>query len=294
MPQRIGFIGLGNMGKPLATRLIEAGFPVTVWNRTSAKSEELAKRGAKVARSPRELATLSDVIITVILDDAALEAITVGEAGLLAGLARGSILIEMSTLNPEPSSRLARALEERGATMLRAPLWGTPPQVEAGKLIIMISGERKAYEECREIFSTLGHKIFHVGEAEEARYLKLIHNTMLGISSQMLAETLAFGEKAGLKWEVMCEMLNNSLLASPVMTLKLGQLTKRDYKAISPVSMLAKDLDITLSVAKGMGVPMPATALTHQFLGTLKATGRGELDYAALLLLMEELSGIKR
>lgn len=298
MPQRIGFIGLGAMGKPMAINLAKAGFPVTVWNRTRAKSEEVAKQGAKIASSPRELAAASDVVITMIFDDAALEAVTAGKDGALAGLARGSILVEMSTVSPEASERAARAAGERGATMLRSPVIGSVQAAEAGKLIILISGDKSAFESCRGISSAMGQRIHYVGGAEEARYLKLMHNTMVGVSNQMLAEALVFGEKLGLDWGVMCELLLNSFVTSPFVTFKLGMitdmLTKGDYRVAATTRLIAKDLDLALGIAKRQGIPMPVASLTRQFISVLEAKGKGEMDYIVLLLLLEELAGIKR
>lgn len=298
MTMRIGFIGLGTMGKPMTLNLLKAGFQVSVWNRTKAKSEEFAKRGVRVASSPRELAAASDVVMSIITDDAALEAVAFGDDGVLAGLARGGIYIDMSTLNPEASQKVAAAAEKKGIIMLRAPVSGTRPHAEAAKLIIYVSGEKAAFEKCQGIFAALGQKVFYVGTAEEARYLKLAINTMVAICNHMLAEALTFGEKAGLNWDVMHEAFNNTVVTSPFLTFKIGVLNDMIKKGECDIGanahLIAKDLDLMLGQAKRLEVPMPVASMVRQFMGMVLTTGRGELDYASLFFLMEELAGIKR
>ena len=293
MSERVGFIGLGNMGQPMAGRLLEAGFPLTIWNRTKAKTDDLARKGAKVAGSPKEVAAQSEVTITMISDGPSLKAVTLGDNGILAGAKSGSILVDMSTVDPESSSEVAKAADERGVKMLRAPVSGSTVLAGAGKLTIFASGDKQAYDRCQEVFGAMGQKTFHVGTGDEARYLKLVLNMMVGTTCQMLAEALTFGEKAGLAWEQMLEIIGSSVVASPLVAYKIPPLSKREFKAAFTASMMAKDFDLALAVGQKLGVPMPTVSLVRQFLGMLQATGRGELDFSALLLLMEELGGIK-
>jgi len=289
---KIGFIGLGRMGKPMASRLL-AHFPLTIWNRTKAKTVELGKRGAEIASSPREVAAKSDITITMMYDDAALEAVTFGEDGILGGIRPPSVFIDMSTVGPATSNRIASAIKEQGVEMLRAPVTGSTSSAEEGTLTILASGNRQAYEKCEKVFSVMAKKIFYVGAEEEARYLKLAHNMMVGITAQMLAEAVTFGEKAGLDWHQMLEVFSGSFVASPLLCFKAARLADRDFTAASNVLQLSKDFDLALATGQQLESPMPITGMVRQFLGMLVSTGKEELDYISLVLLMEELAGIK-
>jgi 3-hydroxyisobutyrate dehydrogenase-like beta-hydroxyacid dehydrogenase len=250
--------------------------------------------GAEVAGSPREVAAQSEVTITMISDGPVLKAVALGHHGVLAGAQRGSILVDMSTVDPESSGEVANAADEGGVKMLRAPVSGSTVLAAQGKLAIFASGDKQAYDRCRDVFAAMGQKIFHVGNGDEARYLKLVINMMVGTSAQMLAEALAFGEKAGLDWEMLLETVGSSVVASPFVGYKTGPLARRDFTAAFAASMMAKDFDLALAAGKKLGAAMPVTGLVRQFFGTLQATGRGDLDLTALLLLMEELGGIKQ
>lgn len=293
LSEKVGFIGLGRMGQPMAGRLLDAGFPLTIWNRTKAKTVDLGKRGAKVVSSPKEVAAQSDIIITIVSDDAALEAVTLGENGILAGVRARSILIDMSTVSPKISRQVAQVADERGVKMLRAPVSGTTNWAATGMLTIFVSGDKQAYEKCQKVLGVMGQKIFYLGAKEEALYLKLVHNMMVGMTSQMLAEAVTFGQKAGLDWHQMLEVISDTVVASPILRFKAERLAERNFTAAFSASMMAKDFDLALTAGKELGSPMPTVGLVRQFLGTLVATGRGELDYLALVLLMEELAGIK-
>lgn len=294
MAEKIGFIGLGNMGQPMAGRLIEAGFPLTIWNRTKSKTEELVKKGAKAVNSPKEVAAESTVIVTMISEGPVLKEVCLGANGVLAGAKSGSVLIDMSTVDPASSMEVAKALEAKGVKMLRAPVSGSTVLASQGKLTILASGDKQAYDRCLPVFNAMGQKLFHVGPADEARYIKLVLNMMVGTTCQMLAEALTFGEKAGINWATMLEVIGGSVVASPLVAYKIPPLVKRDFKAAFTASMMAKDFDLALTAGDKMGVPMPTIALVRQFLGVLKATGRGDMDFSALLLVMEELSGMKK
>jgi len=293
MSEKVGFIGLSTMGQPMAGRILGAGFPLIIWNRTLPKTEDLAKKGAKVATSPKEVATQSDIFISMISDGPALEAITFGESGALAGAKSSSVFIDMSTVDPESSLRVAKAVEEKGAKMLRAPVSGSTVFAASGTLTILASGERGAFDRCQPVFKAMGQKIFHVGTGDEARYLKLVLNMMVGTTCQMLAEALIFGKKAGLDWKQMLEIISNSVVGSPLVNYKAGPIRERSFKPAMTASLMAKDFDLALRVGSQLGVALPTIGLVRQFLGMMKATGRGELDFSGLILLMEELAGIK-
>lgn len=288
----LGWAGLGNMGQPMSRRLLESGYQMVVYNRSAEKTGTAAGLGARVASSPAELGSLVDITFTMVADSAALESIAMGSGSILEGANPGSILIDMSTVSPAASARVAEAAGEKNIRYLRAPVSGSTPAAAAGTLGIMVSGDRSALQEVSEILKVLGQKIFYLGESEEARYMKLAVNIMLGITGQMLGEALAFGKKAGLDWHKMLEVIGNSAVASPVISYKAGTLSKRDFSPMFALKLLDKDFDLALSAGKELCVPLPVTSLVKQLLTSAKATGKSELDFTALVLQAEELSGI--
>lgn len=291
--KNVGFIGLGKMGKPMTKRLLDAGFPLNIWNRTRDKTVDLSNQGAKVMNSPKDVAASSDVIITMVFDDIALEAVTYNENGILAGISFPSILIDMSTVSPNISNKIALSIYEQGVSMLRAPVSGSTNWAETGKLTILVSGARESYKKCEKVFKAIGEKIFYVGTEEEARYLKIALNMMSVVVFQALAEAVTFCQKANLDWSRLLEIIGASVVASPSICSKITNLAKRDFSPTGTVKQVLKDADIALAAGKQLGVPMPANSLVRQFLSALEATGRGELDPIALVLLMEDLSKTK-
>lgn len=291
--QSIGWIGLGKMGIPMSQNLVKEGYSLTVYNRSTEKTKELADVGAQVADSPKDAAAASDIIISMISDDAVLEAVSTGPGGAFEGAKEGSIYIDMSTVSPQASARVAAAAEAKGIKYLRAPVSGSTVLATAGTLTIFASGPADAYEQCVELFEIMGQKSFHVGTAEEARYLKLVLNMMVGLTSAMTAEALVFGEKGGMDWEKMIDIVNASVVASPLVGYKAQMLKDRNYTAAFTASQMAKDFDIALDTGKAMDLPMPLTSIVRQFYGTMKATGKGELDFFAYVKMLEELGGIK-
>lgn len=291
--QRVGMIGLGKMGNPMSRNLFSAGYSLTVYDVVPSAMEELAKKGANVADSPKAVAADVDVIISMIPDDHALEDVSIGPNGAFQGAKAGAIYIDMSTVSPVMSARVNEAAEEKGIRYLRAPVSGSTEYAEAGTLTILVSGPEKAYEQCQGIFNVLGQKCFYVGKGDEARYLKLLINMMVGITSAMTAEALTFGKRGGLDWNQMIEIINNSVVASPLIGFKVQLLKERSFSPAFTASQMAKDFDLALDTGRSMDIPMPITALTRQLYGAMKAMGKGGLDYFGLVALMEEIAGIK-
>jgi 3-hydroxyisobutyrate dehydrogenase len=291
--QKIGWIGLGKMGVPMSKNLIKKGYPLTVYNRTKEKTKELASEGAKVADSPKELASVSDVVISMISDDPALEEVSIGKNGVFEGAKPGLIYIDMSTVSPASSGKVAEAAEKKGIKYLRAPVSGSTALASAGTLTIFASGPKDAYDKCAEIFGAMGQKIFHVGTGDEARYLKLLLNMMVGTTSAMIAEALVFGKRGGMNWEQMIDIINASVVASPLVNYKAQMLKSRNFTAMFTVDQMAKDFDIALETGRSANVPMPMTAMVRQFYEAIRAKGKGDIDFFAMVTLLEELAGIK-
>lgn len=290
---KIGWIGLGNMGQPMSTRLVEAGYQVAVYNRNRDKAEGVVKAGAKLVNSPKEAATGADVVFTMIADNAALEAVTFGDNGAIAGLKPGAILVDMSTVEPVGSLKVNAAVEAKGCKFLRAPVTGSTVLAKAGTIGVLASGDKVAYEKVLELFKILGKAQFYLGGGEEARYMKIALNMMIGTSMQMFAESLVLGTKAGLDRAQMIEVICGSVVGSPFIQYKAKPLAEGNYAPAFSVKLMEKDFDLALSMAKTDSVPLPVTSIVRQCLAALHATGRSNLDFSAVTLLEEELSGIK-
>jgi 3-hydroxyisobutyrate dehydrogenase-like beta-hydroxyacid dehydrogenase len=291
--QYIGWIGLGKMGIPMSQNLLKKGYSVTVYNRTKEKTKALAGQGAKVADTPKAAASGADVIVSMISDDPALEALSYGPNGAFEGAKSGAVFIDMSTVSPVASARIAEAAKSKGIRYLRAPVSGSTVLASAGTLTIFASGPKDAYDECTDILASMGQKHFHVGLGEEARYLKLVMNMMVGLTSAMAAEALTFGEAGGMNWEQMIDIVNASVVGSPLMGYKAQLLKSRNYAPAFTVSQMAKDFDIMIDAGRAQNVPMPMTALVRQFWGAMMAKGKGEQDFFSLVSLLEDLAGIK-
>ncbi len=291
--QKIGWIGLGKMGVPMSKNLVKKGYSLTVYNRTKEKTKELAAEGAKVADSPKSLAANVDVIISMISDDPVLEAVSIGKDGAFEGAKSGAIYIDMSTVSPVSSAKVAEVATKKGIKYLRAPVSGSTVLASAGTLTIFASGPKDAYDKCADIFGSMGQKVFHVGNGDEARYLKLLLNMMVGITSLMAGEALTFGEKGGMDWSQMIDIIAASVVASPLIGYKAQLLKSRNFAPAFTIEQMAKDFDIALDTGRAANVPMPVTALARQFFGAMKAKGKGGLDFFGMVTLLEELAGIK-
>ena len=292
--QNIGWIGLGKMGHPMAINLIKAGKKVSVFNRTTEKTKAHVNLGGIAISSIKELASSSDVIFTMISDDKAIEEIALSDDGIIANTQERVSLIDMSTISPAMSAKVAEAATERHINYLRAPVNGTVMQAEAASLVILCSGPKTTYEDCLPLLEILGSKIFYIGEDEQARFLKLCINSMVGISSSMMGEALAFGEAGGLDWNTMIDVISSSAVGSPILNYKKETLKKRDFTPAFTARQMAKDFDLVLDTANLKNIPMPITSTVRQHWSAMIGTGRGELDYFAYVEMLEELAGIKR
>jgi 3-hydroxyisobutyrate dehydrogenase-like beta-hydroxyacid dehydrogenase len=292
--EKIGLVGLGKMGNPMVKRLIEKGYTVTVYDKIKDRAKELTGAGALMTDSSKAVAASADVIISMIPDDRALEAVALGKEGILEGAREGKILIDMSTVSPFASSRVAEEAKKKGVKYLRATVSGSPKFAESGILTIFVSGPEEVYQKCQTILGALGQKLFYVGAGEEARYLKLLINMIVGTTAMIVAEALTFGEKGGVNWVKMLEGLGGSVVASPLIGYKVQPLKDRNLPPTFTISQIAKDFDLALATGKALSVPMPITSTVSQFLEMMKATGRGELDAWSVVFLMEELAGLKK
>jgi 2-hydroxy-3-oxopropionate reductase len=286
----IGFIGLGIMGRPMARNLIKAGYALTVHNRGRGPVDELAAEGATAAGSPREVAGQVDVVITMLPDSPDVEAVLGGPDGVLAGAREGLIAIDMSTISPLVTQRLAEEARGRGVRLLDAPVSGGDKGAIGGTLSIMVGGEADLFERCRPIFAALGKTIVHVGPSGAGQTVKACNQIVVALAYAAISEALVLGARAGVEPAKIIEVLNGGLAATRVMELRGPTMIEHDFAPGFKVKLHHKDLGIALATAKEYGVPLPATALVDQALAALRAAGREDLDHSAILTYVEDLA----
>ena len=290
--QRIGWIGLGKMGEPMARHLRSAGHDLCVWNRTAAKAERLTAAGATPAASAAGAAAGASVVFAMLADDAALRAALLGPEGAVAAMTPGTVLVEMSTVSPGVSAELAEACAGQGVGYLRAPVSGSVAFAEAAKLTVLASGPAETYAATLPLLQTFSARQVHVGLGCEARVMKLALNMMVGLTAAMMGEALALGEKNGLTRELMLDVIGASAVASPLVAYKIGMLRARDYSAAFAARMMAKDFDLALGVAHGAGVPLPLTAQVREGFSAMVAAGDGDADFFKYAELTARLAGL--
>ena len=290
---QIGWIGLGKMGKPMAANLQEAGHQISVYNRSKDKAASLVQKGAKVYDTTKELAKNSDTIFSMISDDSTLLDIALGQEGVIENAPSNSVFVDMSTISPATSKKVSDYADKKSIKYLRAPVNGSVKQAEEASLVILASGKQDVYQNIYPLFEILGNKLFYVGDGEQARFLKLCINSMVGITSSMMGEALAFGEAGNLDWDTMLDIISSSAIGSPLVNFKKEILKKRDFKPTFTARQMAKDFDLILDTAKDNNLPMPLTSAVRQQWNGMIGTGRGDLDYFAYLEYLESLSGIK-
>ena len=290
---RVAFLGLGSMGHPMARNLLRAGHEVVVYNRTRTRAEELAKEGAHVAESPAGIT--ADIGITMVADDAALEQITLGAQGLLAGLSRDGIHVSMSTISAALARRLTQAHRERGQMMVSAPVFGRPEAAEAAKLFIVAAGPAQAIERCRPLFDAMGQKTFNVGEEPVmANVTKLSGNFMIASAIECLGEAFSLGRKYGLEAEQMLEVFTNSLFAAPVYKTYGTIIAQQRWEPAGfRLRLGLKDVRLALAAADSEAVPMPVASFIHDSFLAAMARGMGEQDWSAIAKLAAERAGLK-
>ncbi|HEV3324539.1 MAG TPA: NAD(P)-dependent oxidoreductase [Puia sp.] len=276
--KKIGWIGLGNMGVPMARNLVRAGYAVTVYNRTPAKTAVLVEAGAELAVSPQALWEAVDIVITMVSDDAALREIHGGEKGLLAGAQAGKMVIDMSTVSPVTSRELAGQLAAKGVDYLDAPVAGSVKPAELGQLVIMVGGKKECYEAALPIFEKLGKVSFLMGEQGAGNAAKLAVNTLLAFNMQGLAESVLFAGEKGIRPEAMLAVIGESALANGVTKMKTANIAEENYQAAFALRHLAKDLRLAL----GQGLHTPGGIALHDSFQQALVNGWGEKDISAI------------
>jgi 3-hydroxyisobutyrate dehydrogenase len=287
----IGFIGMGHMGSHMVPRLLRAGYHLTVYDRTAERARAMGQLGALAAETPRELAASSEVIISCVTNDSALEAVMLAPDGALAGARAESVIIDMSTVAPRTSRHLFQAARAKGVPMIDAAVSGSVPQVEQGSLVIFVGGERETYERCKPILDVLGKQSIYLGSSGKGTTMNLVVNLLLGLGRQALAEALVLGEKAGLEREQLIDVLKQTAAVSPRQQADLEHTRQREYPADFALAMMYKDFHLVLDEAFEVSAPVPMTAVAQQ-IAAAAMPGLGEEDASAIIRFMEAFAGI--
>ena len=287
VPRKIGLIGLGLMGRPLGMNLLKAGHSLTVWNRTPERATELVAAGAKLAKTPREVAEASDVLLTMVSDPPALESVLWGHEGksdgALGGLTPGSVYIDSSTVSPALVKKIAEACRERSVKFLDAPVTGGDWGAREGNLVFMIGGEEETLKEMEPILGVMGKKWFHLGPNGAGQTIKLAMNAILALQVGAMAEALALVQRAGLNGEQLVEVMQASMARSGVLDVKSPLMLKGDYKPSFPLRLMHKDLGLALDLANQLGVALPATAAAREVYNYVKGEAKEDVDYSAVM-----------
>lgn len=277
----MGLIGLGNMGTAIAERLLDAGYPLVVNNRTPAKTEALAELGAEVATTPEELVERVDVVFTSLANDAAFEEVS----GRVIAVARpGIVLVDLSTVSPEASARVAALAERASVRYLRAPVSGNPAVVRAGSLSFIVSGERETLDDVEPVIRAVGPTIHHVGDGEQARIVKLAINLMIAVLAQVMSEALLLGESTGVSRTALLDVMASSAAGAPFVKYKTEPLLRDDFSATFTTALMEKDIDLVLDAARDAGVELPLAREMKTHLRAAVDAGYANDDFIALFL----------
>lgn len=290
---RVGFIGLGIMGQPMAGHILQAGYPFTVYNRTRSRTEDLASRGARVADSPAQVAETSEIIITIVSDSPDVEAVVAGPKGILEGIRQGSIVVDMSTISQDVERKLDAQLKSKGCTLVDAPVSGGDVGARNATLAIMVGGEEGAFERVRSILETMGKTITYCGPVGCGQLAKLCNQILVAVNLLAVSEALVFAKKNGLDPQTMIDAIQGGAAGSWQLANLGPRIVKRDFAPGFMVDLVQKDLRIVLAMAASAGSPLPATALVHQLFRSAQAHGDGREGTQSLARVLERLSALE-
>jgi 3-hydroxyisobutyrate dehydrogenase-like beta-hydroxyacid dehydrogenase len=292
MPQRIGFAGLGLMGSRMARQFLDKGFSLAVWNRTPEKAKPLQDRGAKVASTPRELAEMSDVVISCVADPSAVGRLVFPDDGIRPVARPGFSYIETSTISPGLMKRVAEVLEGQGAKVLEAPVTGSKTGADKGTLLLMCGGKKEVFDELTPVLMVMGAKAILCGPIGHGSVVKLIGNTLISYMLEGLCEGLVVAKKAGVDPDKLLEVVMASGFSSPYFPFKATAIAKRDFEQHFSVDLLVKDQTLMLEEAASLKAPMPGLAALREVFQAARAQGWGQEDIAAVYKVIERNAGI--
>jgi len=290
MAEKVGFIGLGIMGKPMAKNLMEAGYELVLYNRSLEKAEELSEDGAEVAANPREVAENSEIIVTMLPDSPDVRNVVAGKDGVLEGIEEGSLLVDMSTISPVVTEELAEAVKKKGASMLDAPVSGGDVGAIEGTLSIMVGGDEEDFERAKPLFEVMGKTVTHVGPSGTGQVVKAANQVVVALTIEAVSEALVLGSAGGVSPEKVLDVLSGGLAGNKVMEVKREKFLSHTFDPGFRSELHHKDLGIALSAGREYGVVLPVSAIVDQMLLAMKKKGWGGEDHSALLRIIEDLS----
>jgi 3-hydroxyisobutyrate dehydrogenase len=291
--KNVGFIGLGIMGGAMSMNLLKAGFPLTIWNRTSDKMRPLLEAGAKPAKSPKEVAESSDIVIDMVTDSKDVEEVLLGPGGVIHGARPGTIVVDMSTISPIVTREIARKLGEKGIRMLDAPVSGGDIGARNATLSIMVGGDTDAFEECLPIFQAMGKTITHIGGHGDGQICKAVNQILVGVNVLGVAEALMFASKAGVDVDKVLAAVAGGAAGSWQLTNNGPKMLKGDYAPGFKVKDYIKDLRIIMETAAETKTPLMGTAVVQQMFRNLDAEGLRDKGTQAVIVAVEKLAGRK-
>jgi len=290
----VGYVGLGIMGRPMALNVLKAGFTVTAWNRSdNERFREVAAAGAKRARSPREVAEVSNIVITNVTDSADVEAVILGENGVIYGAKARAIVVDMSTISPDVTRQIAAKLREKGVQMLDAPVSGGERGAIESTLSIMVGGDAETLERARPVLETMGKKIVHCGPSGAGQTVKLCNQIVVGLHNLAMSEALVLAAKAGVSVDRMVEAVAAGAAGSWAMSNLAPRVLRRDFAPGFKIGLQQKDLRLALEAGRSSRTPLPGTALVHQLYTSLEAEGLSDEGNHALVKALEELAHVE-
>ena len=289
----VGYVGLGVMGTSIVQRLLAAGHQVTVWNRTHEKAEPLLAEGAVWAESPRDVAAAGELVFTMVTNTDAVQAVTEGTDGILAGLRPGAIYIDMSTASPANTRALAERVAAAGASMLDSPVSGTSVTVDQGKASLMVGGEPEAFERAKPVLEAIGPRVIHVGPSGSAVTMKIAVNLSLAVQMLAFSEGVLLAEKSGIPREKAVEVMLASVVASPMVAYRGPLVLGHPEDVWFDCHMMQKDMNLALELGRQLDVPLPTTAVTNEMLTAANGMGIGERDFAVLFDVLAAMAGVE-
>jgi len=289
----LGFVGLGVMGSQMVSRLLDQGHKVTGYNRTRAKAEWLIKKGMQWADSPRAVAAAAEITFAMVTNAKAIESISEGPDGILAGLSAGKFFIDMSTVSPEVSRALAAKVRTKGADMIDAPVSGSVITLQEGRLSVMVGGRKETFEKLIPILLDIGPKVTHVGDNGLALAMKIAVNLSLAVQMMAFSEGVLLAEKSGIAREVAVDVLTHSAVASPMIVYRGPFVLQQPEEAWFDCNMMQKDMLLAMELGRQLNVPVPTTAISNEFLTAARGMGLEKLDFAVVFDVLAKMSGVK-
>ena len=290
----LGFVGLGTMGGQMVARLLSKGHRVTGYNRTRSKAQWLLDKGMQWADSPAAVANSADVIFAMVTNSAALTAIMDGPEGLLAGLSKGKVFVDISTVSPSVSRAFAAKVREKGADMVDSPVSGSVITLQEGKLSVMVAGRRETFEKVKTILQDIGPKVTYVGDNGLALVMKIAVNLSLQVQMMAFSEGVLLAEKSGISRETAVDVLTHSAIASPMIQYRGPFVLKQPPEAWFDCNMMQKDMLLAMELGRSLNVPVPTTAVSNEFLTAAKGMGWEKLDFACVFDVLARMSGITK